>query len=404
MTRTTRPARASPWHTGRHLVLFKEDGGIEQARKLRNLAGLRIAASTDRDTAISQEDLAPGEGVLFERLGAALLNGDPDQAKAITGSANKTLLLVEPERYVRATASRSEVRSSHALLMLPLSDTRGAAWGLHAVGALRSRYSGRGSRVAILDSGFDTRHHDFGGRNVVAKSFVPRLSVEDSNGHGTRCVGVACGPRTPRKGPRYGVAYGADIYVAKVLDDDANGVDGHVIAGIDWALRMKCAVISISLGSPVISGDSYSRVYERVASRALAAGSLLIAPAGNASQRPNLIAAVEHPANCPSMFAVGAVDQNLRLAPFSNGAHAAGERDVDVVAPGIDIKCPSLQAEGLDMANGTSIAAPFVAGVAALLCETSPDARGAALRTLLLSTCRTLSDRQARAGLVQAPG
>ena len=111
-------------------------------------------------------------------------------------------------------------------------------------------------------------HPDFAGRNIVAQSFVPELSAEDANGHGTFCAGVACGPKAPRDAPRYGIAHGAELFVARVLDDTATGVDGNVLAGIDWAVRHECAVVSMSLGSPVFVGDSYPEVYEQVAARA----------------------------------------------------------------------------------------------------------------------------------------
>lgn len=172
----------------------------------------------------------------------------------------------------------------------PLADTTLGTWGLQATRGLSSRYTGRGIRVARLDTGLDLQHPDFAGRTIVSQSFVTGLPVDDDNGHGTFCAGVACGPQQPPQRPRYGIAFGADLYIARVLDDHADGTDGNVLAGIDWAVRNNCAVISISLGSPVALGDSYPHLYEQVAARALAAGSLLIAPAGNESQRPDTIA------------------------------------------------------------------------------------------------------------------
>jgi len=392
--------------TGRHLVLF--GAGVERRASLailRNVAGLRAALSSDFAGTAVPDHLAPGEGVLFERLGAALLLGDPDQARALA-QAQGPVLRVVPERGVRANALMTEfvpqadLASQGALL----ADTAFATWGLQATGALSSSYSGRGVRVAVLDTGIDGDHPDFAGRRIVAQSFVPGLTADDANGHGTFCAGVACGPKAPRDAPRYGIAHGADLFVARVLDDTATGVDGNVLAGIDWAVRHECAVVSMSLGSPVFVGDSYPEVYEQVAARALAAGSLLIAPAGNSSSRPDEISPVDHPANCPSVVAVGAVDRSLTLAPFSNGGLNPGA-EVDVVAPGIAISSAAPRPSLYQTASGTSMAAPCVAGIAALLAEANPQARGVALKALLLKTVLALSvpARDAGAGLVQAP-
>jgi len=400
--RTGLPADpAGSGHTGRQLVLLKEGTGRAGAEILRNATGLRMAVSSDFDGSVRQTHLAPGEGMLFERLGAALLHGDPDQARALANGSDAQTLLVEPERYVRA----SGLAHSPTAPTLPLADTTLATWGLQATRILSSRYAGRGIRVAILDTGVDLEHPDFAGRTIVSQSFVTGLPVDDGNGHGTFCAGVSCGPQQPSQPPRYGIAFGADLYIAKVLDDNADGTDGNILAGIDWAVRNNCAVISMSLGSPVAVGDSYPHVYEQVAARALAAGSLLIAPAGNESQRPDTIAPVEHPANCPSILAIGALDPSFAVAPFSNGGLNPNGGEVNLAAPGIAIFSAAPRPTLYQTASGTSMAAPYAAGIAALLAEANPTARGAALQALLLQSFAALvaPARDVGAGLVQAP-
>ena len=393
------PARSG--HTGRQLVLLREGTGRAGAEMLRNATGLRMGVSSDFDGSVRQTHLAPGEGMLFERLGAALLHGDPDQARALANRTDAQTLLVEPERYVRA----SGLADGPTIATAPLADTTLATWGLQATRGLSSRYTGRGIRVAILDTGLDLQHPDFAGRTIVSQSFVTGLPVDDGNGHGTFCAGVACGPQQPSQPPRYGIAFGADLYIAKVLDDNAGGTDGNILAGIDWAVRNNCAVISMSLGSPVAVGDSYPHVYEQVAARALAAGSLLIAPAGNESQRPDTIAPVEHPANCPSILAIGALDPSFAVAPFSNGGLNPDGGEVNLAAPGIAIFSAAPRPTLYQTASGTSMAAPYAAGIAALLAEANPTARGAALQALLLRSFVALvaPARDVGAGLVQAP-
>ena len=404
MTRARTHQLADPagsGHTGRQLVLLKEGTGRAGAEILRNATGLRMGVSSDFDGSVRQTHLAPGEGMLFERLGAALLHGDPDQAQALADRTHAQTLRVEPERYVRA----SGLAEGPTATTPPLADTQLATWGLQATRILSSRYAGRGIRVAILDTGVDLEHPDFAGRTIVAQSFVTGLPVDDGNGHGTFCAGVACGAQQPSQPPRYGIAFGADLYIAKVLDDHAGGTDGNILAGIDWAVRNNCAVISMSLGSPVAVGDSYPHVYEQVAARALAAGSLLIAPAGNESQRPDTIAPVEHPANCPSILAIGALDPSFAVAPFSNGGLNPNGGEVNLAAPGIAIFSAAPRPTLYQTASGTSMAAPYAAGIAALLAEANPAARGAALQALLLGSFVALvaPARDVGAGLVQAP-
>jgi subtilisin len=397
----TRPVLAGAVHTGRQLVLFREGLSRSVAEALRSAAGIRLAVSSDFDRTAPRTDLALGEGLLFERVGAALIHGDPDQARSLARRADPQALIIEPERYVRASAALRPLSDA----ALPLRDTAFETWGLEATRVLSSRYSGHGVRVAILDTGFDLGHPDFAGRSIVSRSFVAELPVDDANGHGTFCAGVACGPQQPRDAPRYGIASAAQLHIGRVLGDDASGADGNVLAGIDWAVRQDCAVISISLGSPVYLGDGYPEVYEHVAARALAAGSLLVAPAGNESQRPDTIAPVEHPANCPSIVAVGALDQSLQVAPFSNGGLNPNGGEVGLVAPGIAIVSAAPRPDLYQVGSGTSMATPFVAGVAALLAEAHPEARGPALRDLLLEAFRELQApvRDVGMGLVQAP-
>lgn len=381
-------------------MLFRHGDARACGHFLRRVAGLHVALSSDSDQCGPGISIGRGQGMVYESLGAALVDADPDQIKALAAQAGAALRL-EPERYVRA----NELLGGESHEGGKVSDSAFATWGLIATRTTACRYTGRGVRIAVLDTGLDAGHPDFAGRGIRAQSFIPGRSVADGSGHGTFCAGIAAGAQQPRDAPRYGVAHAADLCIAKVLDDDAEGTDGNVIAGIDWAVRNECAVISLSLGTPVQPGDSYPQIYEQAAARALAAGSLLIAPAGNTSERPDNIAPVDYPANCPSIVSVGAVDRNFAVAPFSNGGLNDNGGEVNLVAPGIAIvsaaPCPALYQTG----SGTSTAAPFVAGIAALLAEAHPQVRGAQLRALLVKAIRPLSHpvRDVGAGLVQAP-
>ena len=174
------------------------------------------------------------------------------------------------------------------------------------------------------------------GRTIVTASFVRGETVDDGHGHGTHCAGIACGPANPARLPRYGVAPDADLFVGKVLNNRGSGTDADVLAGINWAVRQGCHVISLSLGVPILPGQGgFSPVFEQTAQRVWHSGALIVAAAGNASARPALVAPVSHPANCPSIMAVAAVDDRARVASFS----CAGPQIALGTRAEIDIPC-----------------------------------------------------------------
>ena len=149
--------------------------------------------------------------------------------------------------------------------MLALDETQ-ATWGLQATKVVNCCRTGTGIRVAVLDTGFDLQHPDFAGRTIKSKSFVTGEAVQDGHGHGTHCIGTALGREVPAGGrPRYGVAYEAEIFAGKVLSNAGSGADTGILAGIEWAVANKCAVISMSLGAPTQPGQPFSQVFERVA-------------------------------------------------------------------------------------------------------------------------------------------
>jgi subtilisin family serine protease len=334
------------------------------------------------------------------------------------------VLAVEPERVLYASdipvpgdylaGYRDAVHDLTARLS-PAADTRPpaaqatfdeslATWGLQAIRALETRFTGRGVRVAVLDTGVAPLHPDLASRVVKKASFVPGETVDDGHGHGTHCIGTAGGPEKPRVLPRYGVATQAEIYAGKVLSNAGSGSDRSILAGINWAVSEGCRVVSMSLGAPVRLGDSYSRVYELAARRALARGTIIVAAAGNDSHRPGLVAPVDHPANCPSILAVAALTPDLTVAWFSCGGLNPDGGQVDIAAPGVDV-LSAWPPAGYRRLKGTSMATPHVAGVLALLAEAHPGATAAELKNFLLSGARRLPlpSTDVGAGITQAP-
>jgi len=451
---------SGPNVTGRYLVLFEEDesGPAMGIEALNSVAGLRAATTADfKDGVAGHRKPRGADALVFDQLSVAVVDAPPDQAAALqSASVAKTspILAVEPEQMLYALPNfaaddaqsfrladgavvadeetepgpdgvsvdyirgfRDGVNSMANGLMSGdgagaaffggpgvLRDNRTLTWGLQAVGADRTAFTGKGVRVAVLDTGMDLKHPDFKGRSIRRASFINGESVQDKHGHGTHCIGTACGSAKVR-GRRYGVAPEAKIFAGKVLSNKGSGPDQSILNGINWAVRNNCQVISMSLGSRVQQGQAHSPIYELIAKRALARGSLIIAAAGNDSRRAFFVAPVSRPANCPSILAVGALDARMGIGRFSNAGLNANGGQVDIAGPGVRVFSSWPMSDRYRFLNGTSMATPHAAGIAALLAEANPSARGSDLSRLLVQGASRLSlpSRDVGAGLVEAP-
>lgn len=280
-------------------------------------------------------------------------------------------------------------------------------WNLDVSGVLRSSATGKGIRIAILDTGIDEHHQDFIGRIVASESFIEGESVQDGHSHGTHCAGTAAGPRIPGRPPRYGAAWESELLIAKVLSNSGRSAEQSVFDGLNWAIEQEAAIVSLSLGSRVLPGAPADPLFEDVAQLAMEEGCLIIAAAGNDSRRDlGLVKPVSHPANCPSIMAVGSIGRQMKISAFSNGSVNLNGGSVDLVAPGEDILSALPGVFGwYGRKSGTSMATPLVAGIAALYAQNDPKLRGRLLWDCLLRNCVALQDAHnvVGAGLVQAP-
>ncbi|MGH3672345.1 MAG: S8 family serine peptidase [Pseudonocardiaceae bacterium] len=418
--------------TGRYVVVMSDEVHGDQAaiaEALRSVAGVTsIASTTDFEaSALDVGQARMADATVFAELGAAVVAADPDQAASMSAAAvqDSRILAIEPERILYAISDSAPLsvdflRGYRAAVIhlyqeatgglgetalevaARFADTPGFTWGLQATGVSASSCSGQGVSVAVLDTGFDLGHADFAGRGITVQSFVPGEPPQDGHGHGTHCVGTSCGPVSPSGTRRYGIGYEGNIFVGKVLSNQGSGPDSNILAGMSWAVANGCRVISMSLGADI---RTVSQAYEAVGRRALDAGTLIVAAAGNnANRRFGDPGFVGIPANSPSIMAVAAVDSGMDIAVFSAQSTSVSGGQIDIAGPGVAVYSSWPVPKQYNTISGTSMATPHVAGIAALWSQAT-GAIGAALWSTVVQAARRMSlpSIDVGAGLVQAP-
>ena len=421
----TTPTPNGALYTGRQVVvLAPKSGRTNPARALATIAGFsNVARSKDFEfQAVSMSEANDADATVFDELGVAVVSSDPDQRSALIAAAAEgdVVLSVEPELIHHALTVTDYARGYHdgvsdlyerlngnngsagstALAAVPVDNDQ-FTWGVQATRVSTSSRTGRGVRVAVLDTGFDVRHPDFIGRTVTTQSFILGETVQDAHGHGTHCIGTSCGSAKPDGTRRYGVATEAEIFAGKVLSDSGSGSDRGILAGINWALANNCAIVSMSLGADV---REVSRAYEAVGKVALDRGMLIIAAAGNNARRPGDPGFVGVPANSSSIMAIAATDSANQVARFSSGSGNGDGGRVDLAGPGVKVFSSWPLPQRHNSINGTSMATPHVSGIAALWNEAT-GLTGRELWTLLVQNAKALDVPSADvgAGLAQAP-
>jgi thermitase len=235
---------------------------------------------------------------------------------------------------------------------IPNDPMLGNQWGLIST-RFRGAWSdanGGTAKVAIVDSGVNSKHPDIG-RIIAQRDFVEGDSVaDDDNGHGTHVTGIAGALTDNGKGVAGG-CFECELLIAKVMGPIGFTTDSRIVEGINWSVNHGADVVNLSLGG---SGDS--SVLRMAVNRAYSQGAVMVAAAGNEGTN-----VPQYPAAYSKVIAVSATTTDGRLARFSNRGDW-----VDLAAPGTDILSTS-KSGGYQRRSGTSMAAPFVSGLAGLL-------------------------------------
>ncbi|MBB5934222.1 S8 family peptidase [Streptomyces zagrosensis] len=264
-----------------------------------------------------------------------------------------------------------------------------------APAAWKAGYDGKGTKIAVLDTGVDQTHPDLAGQQVAEKNFTGSPDTKDRVGHGTHVASTAAGTGKKSGGKYRGVASGAKILDGKVLDDEGSGEDSGIIAGLEWAAAQKADVVNLSLGGFDEPGlDPLEAAVNKLSAEN---GILFAISAGNSGELGS--GTVGSPGSAEAALTVGAVDKKDKLAEFSSKGPRVGDGAIkpDVTAPGVDIGAAAAPgsliaeegtpvADGYVAISGTSMSAPHAAGAGAILAQQHPDWTGARIKAALIGS------------------
>jgi subtilisin family serine protease len=348
-------------------------------------------------------------------------------------AADSSIAYVSPDRPVAATG-HVEITTGTTLIRNLVNGTT---------------LDGKGIGIAILDSGIDDAHKLTGASSghpgVVGKQdYTGQDAIKDRFGHGTHVASLAAGGKGLKTGAYTGIAPGANLIAVKVLNDQGQGTVSNVIAAIDWCIANKntnnynIRVINLSLGTN--AKDSYQNdPLCQAARRAVNAGIVVVASAGNNGKDANgnkIYGAISSPGIEPSVITVGAVNTlgtdtraDDTIASYSSRGPTRGYVTIyglrkydnlikpDLVAPGnklisarsnnpdeagdkrnkLTLEYPTLSAnvtneieDRVMYLSGTSMAAPIVAGAAALMLQANPNLTPSLIKAILMYTAQPL--------------
>lgn len=315
--------------------------------------------------------------ITYPHLGITLGYADTDSFKRIKKhrdiAAAYPAPLWQPIRPVRAAAAKLSQKYTWGLRQLDIPK-------LWAAGL-----TGKGVLVGHLDTGLDAKHpalkgriEEFGEWDFLGRK-KSKASPHDSGDHGTHTAATICGVAV--NGQHVGVAPGAKLFSGLVIE--GGNTTARILGGLDWLVGNNVRIVSMSLGYP-----GYDPVFLELIRRLLRRNVLPAFAIGN--EGPNTS---RSPGNYVGTLAIGASDESKHTADFSGSQHFKRRRDPDkpnVVAPGVDV-ISAKPAGGYQTMDGTSIATPHVAGVAALLLEAKPQATAQGLMDALKKSAEPIA-------------
>ena len=261
------------------------------------------------------------------------------------------------------------------------TETTADLWAAIQPETLWQGRTGRGVRVAVVDSGIDTEHPDLQGKvkeSVEAVTEDGRIEFRpstsgDQAGHGTACAGIITS-----------IAPDVDLYSVKVLGPKGSGSGDMFLVGLDYAIKQKFRVINLSLGTT--KRDFFAPLHDLL-DRAYQAGCIVVSAANN----------LPYP-SYPSIFSSSVVSVVKRAGgdPFNFGYRYG--QVIELVAPGVEVKT-TWPGGGYRQLTGNSFACPYVVGIIALIVEAYPNLTPFQIKTILYTIAQR--NREKAAALAQ---
>lgn len=381
------------------LVVLKPEKKTYPARLARNFRYTRrheeIAAVSSENSGLESAPLDPEPRAMryYRHLGIAYGTVDQSGLESLQDEADQVQRVVVAPRIqpIPPTGSTAPIPSAEI------------AWGLQALNipaVWAQGLTGKGVRIAHLDSGIDGRHPALEDAVTGFAEFNPlghptrRKKAIDTAIHGTHTAGIIAGRKVRNRS--IGVAPGASLASAIVME--GGDLVARLLAGLDWALAQDARIVSVSLGIPGYSED-FAAVVRIIRNK----GMLPVFAVGNEGPGSS-----RSPGNYAEVVSVGAVDKTGAVAPESSSERFNRPEDPlvpDLVMPGVDILSANVGGD-FRMDSGTSMAAPHLAGLAALLWEAKPKAAVDEIESAIYESCSrspAMPEDRANRGMPDAP-
>lgn len=368
------------------LEIYFESSELSINHALASAGSRNFAAKSHGRTSVRAEHKATPPAVLhFPNLGLMLGTVTREGLASLRKDERVEKVLSAPQlrliRPVRVTAATLKTQ---------------VTWGITFLKAPKlwdQGLTGKGVRVGHLDTGADGKHAalrkaiaSFAEFDSFGQLVKPAPKAHDTDEHGTHTAATIAG--RPVQGKSVGVAPGADLISAIVIE--GGNVIARILGGMDWAVSQKVRVLSLSLGIPSSPPMPEFDPILRILRARNILPVIAVGNEGPGTSRP--------PGNHTEPISVGAIDKNKAVADFSSSQRFNRKLDPlvpDLVAPGVDI-ISAMPGGGFQSMDGSSMATPHVAGLAALLFEAKPSATINDVEKAIYNSCSIATIPQER--------